>query len=56
MFTGNFQVVNRVSNIAEKYSNWALGKSDYRNGNLNNFQVTQVQSPPRNYNTGEGFR
>ncbi|CCD64170.2 EB domain-containing protein [Caenorhabditis elegans] len=44
-------VVNRVSNIAEKYSNWALGKSDYRNGNLNNFQVTQVQSPPRNYNT-----
>ncbi|CAL2045267.1 unnamed protein product [Caenorhabditis brenneri] len=43
-------IMNRVSNIAEKYSNWALGKTNYEIGNPNNYQITQVQIPPRSYN------
>ncbi|EFP11100.1 hypothetical protein CRE_31032 [Caenorhabditis remanei] len=44
-------MMNRMSNIAEKYSNWALGKSDYQVRTPNSYQITQVQTPPRSYNT-----
>ncbi|ULT89926.1 hypothetical protein L3Y34_008369 [Caenorhabditis briggsae] len=46
------KVINGVSDIAEKYSNWALGKSNYQfSPPSSNYQITQVQTPPRSYNT-----